>query len=1846
MASKAFAWLATGGGAWALASNWDDLTDGQDPSQIAPGPGDTVTINGPAGTQIETITGPGSAASATLTGDTALSGQFAIGTVLLGANAAGGLLAIDPSSELTTSVIDIASGSVLDSGLAANIAASSSMTLGAGQSGIGAATCSVDATEGAAIQVAALTLDASSAAIYVDPSASFEVGEQGGPALGALTIDAGTTLSGFGDANAYGTVVNNGTIIATGGTLLTGTLSGGGQLEVDANSELTLNAATGSGQSITFNGNDAVLALAAEYCTPQGTLSGFVPGDAIDELGSPISAATWTQTNASQGVLTVYYGGQIAGTFTLAGNYTSDVFLTAPDGAGGTLITVAPQTKGGGNPSGGTQTPDDYLWVGTTSGNWNSASNWKDVTTGQDPAKVAPGKNNIVTINGPTNGQFLVVAGPANAAALACTGDTALTGSFALGTFTLGVGDAQPGSSILDLLPGSVVAAATVLVADGELSLSGDTDLAVAGTITLGGGPPGLGLPVTMLSATEGATITTLGLSMGGGSGDSLITDPTSIIQIGSGSGATTGAVTVEPNTTVAANGDINPFGAIVDQGTITASGGALILGSVTGSGALSIGTDSELVIEASNAMPITFADDTGELAVANELVSLGGTLTNFVPGDAIDILEDPITSIATGKGAGTTVILTLYYNSTVVCRFTLAATQTNQKFFLAPDGYGGTLVLSDISGNGGGGGGGQGDTDTLEWTKDASGNWNTTGNWFDLTTNSASLAPPGTENPVIVLGPTGASYQTIAGPGVAATASFFGNTILSGAYTFGTLSIGGLLNGDATAGLVDFATGAALTASAASLDGGTLLVAGTSSLFSLGGTLSVGGSNNGTLLVSNHGTAILNGLSLQGQGASTIGTDPSSVIEIGQAGNAVAGAVTIDPGISVSGFGTIALGGNLVENGTLRALGGTLTVGNTSGSGTLVIGTEATLALTAQETAPILFGAGDGGTLLLQGTEESPAATIDGFAPGESIVTGSSQVNSVTYTAGSGGLGTLTLYYDGQIAGELVLAGNYSGDNFTVQPDGDGSLIGVQANTGTISPGTPTPDLYAWTGAADDTWINANNWQDLTTGQNPAAIAPGQNNIVTISGGANDFTTIIGPADAATLTLLDQVALAGAFAIGQLDIGSSQQAGTLAIGTGTSIQTANTAIQGGLLVQGGALQAGGTLTLQSGALAASDGAAIELGGLALAGEGSAFSVSASSTLEIGATGNAEAGVVTIDSGYTLAGTGAANPQGGTVDNGTVTASGGTLLIGTVTGTGVMDIGPGADLALDAEAAASLTIDFAGPGTLTALTATPQAWIAGFGSGDEIILPVSGVTDTEYVQTGANTGVLTLLDGPQTVASLTLLGIGQDQIFSVTGGDGGTVLTTQPEPWGGGGNTMRGGQDTSGSGAYGVVQDFGFWASLPQAVQQVLANFQQQAGNESYIWTSPDGTYFGPAQPGVANFAVVSSPAANTRTVLPSGYEALLAEGNASVILTDADRGNALIYGNQGNDSIFGIGANDTLAGAPNANTWFWTDAAATILGGGNDTIYTGQGPCSVSTAAGYRSLVVLGPSSDNVVYLNGYYDTLGASGVNFPSDTVTAAHGATIFAPVTGELVFHGGNAADIIGGQGGVIEMYGGTGNGSILWCGASSDVVYYGGAGTATIVGGSGLLDVNGGSAPITVYGGTGNINLITGAPGASEFAVGYGDTTVNAATGNIVWLVASANNQLIADPSSGNIIFWGANSSGNNIFQAPTGAGCGDTTMRGGSGNSTLVGGSGTTTMIGGSGANLFEFTNGLGGGTDIITDFSTTQDEIQLNGYSGYTNYVDNGSEILVLADGTHIQLDGITSLTGVNIHMN
>ncbi len=1869
MAARVFIWIITGGGAWAIAANWDDLTDNISPSQAVPGPQDSVAVTGPAGTSAYALTGNASLAAAQFAGNVSLSGSVTAATLTAGSGASGGLLQLLAGSALTSTTATLAGGSLLVNGTGTQFGVAGQLTMGTALAGGYPAAADLSVTAGGHASVLAVMMRTANSQIYVDPSSIMEIGTLTTGAKGKLTVDQGFILLGQGSANQYGSLVDNGNIYAFGGTLAVGSVTGFGHLGISANATMLLDGPASAGEQVIFAGVNTTLEIAAEAYTPLGTITGFAAGDAIDYLGSPISAAVYNATSSTLGVLTLYYGTAVAARLNLAGSYGTSTFLTAGDGRNGTLIEVAPAVAGSGTASAGTNTPDIYAWTATGSGAWGSAANWQDQTSGANPAAIAPGAANIVSI-GVSQSGFTVIAGPANAASLSLTGEAALTGTFAIGTLSLGMvsgtGFVDGG---LDLLAGAVINARSAMIGAGAISASGAGALLnVAGTLSMGGGITGVGLPVTALSATAGGRIRAAGLTIGGGSGDSITTDPAGSVEIGTLANAAAGSVTVDAGASITGNGSINPFGSVVDNGTITASGGMLVLGSVTGSGALAIGNGA-LELTYATPLPIAFNSTASTLALGGPAAIPTGTLTGIMPGDVIDLLGSPITGVqyvasTTASAAGT---LVLIYNGVTVGKLATAPL-TKISFVVTPDGQTGTDI-GFLMGSGGNGATGQTGTDPLVWTGAVNGNWSVSVNWNDTVTAKAATLPPGTQTNTVITGGSGAVFQSISGTGICASLVLNGNGFFYGSFTAGSLSVGQDSSSSATttAGtlvttvLTTFTLGSCLVAD------GAFLVAGSKTVVDVAGTLSI--SDNGLasiLSISQKATAQLGALSL---GGGSVSVDAYSSLEVGTLGAAATGYLTVDPGAVVSGYGTLDQLGTIALNGLVSAAGGTLLLGPSAGTGTLAITTEAALGLTAATSVPIAI-TGAGATLILEGTKATASGVISGFAPGDSIVTSNTPIDSVNYQPGAGNLGTLILSEAGQQVGTLTLAGNYAGDIFTVRPSGAGAAVIVSASasagtgTGAGPPaGTVTPDQYVWTGSDGVLWADAKNWIDSTTSTKTAAsLAPGQNDLVTIAVPSSGTEQVTGPANAAALTTTGSLALVGTYGIGTLVVGTAQLSGVLAMGNGTSITTAGADVIGGIAGLGGMLTVGGTLALGQGSLAglvsANGATSITSDTILLEGAGSALLTDMSATIEVGGIAAATPGSVSIDAAGTITGSGVINPDGLVVDNGMVTASGGTLTLGSVSGSGTLLVGVASAVVLEGAVAAGVTVDFAAGGTLALAGAAGFAGgIADFGPGDQILLPMSGATAAEYVLTGPGLGVLTVYAGNQALAELTLLGSQADYVFSVAGSaGGGTILTAMPSNTAGGGGSTMGNYPSVSSGF--VISPTTLYALAPSDAQVFLEALNtgpdNTVANDWEYFLAGETTVVGPAlysiigQVGVdievlgpLSGLVAGGYGPGSNVVLQAGYNALIAEGTEPINLIDQDLGNSLLVSNLGQDILAAFADNDTLVGAVGANTVFYASGGqnVSIVGGGSDTITTTDN-AQVTTSA-QHSEVFLGAATNNVIS-NGADEivsgNIGISDNNVTNDAAAGSAGDTVFGPLLGSLFYTGGAAPSTVVGGGGQVVVTAGSSSGNVVWAG-DSFVQYNGGTGSAVIVGGTQGLFVQGGTGPETVFGGTGT-SVILGSPGNSTYVMGLGPATIAASTGNTVWVTGSA--QVSVSGAPGVIVYAGLSSAGHFLQ-----ANAGSETLWGGAGNDTFFAGSGAGTFVSDGGADVFSFLDGQTGGTNDIVGFVPGLDVISLNEYgaSAPALNVVNGSTFFTLSDGTNVELYNVTNMTSASFNI-
>ena len=326
------------------------------------------------------------------------------------------------------------------------------------------------------------------------------------------------------------------------------------------------------------------------------------------------------------------------------------------------------------------------------------------------------------------------------------------------------------------------------------------------------------------------------------------------------------------------------------------------------------------------------------------------------------------------------------------------------------------------------------------------------------------------------------------------------------------------------------------------------------------GGTFTVQGtftSSDSAIQAEGGGQVQLAGLAIGSDLETTNGVtliaDESSSIEIGTAGGAAAGSITVDSGVTTTVTGSFAAV-NIVDNGTIDVVaGGILTLnGSLGGSGAINIGSGASLVVendggqAAAAPAPTITFEGTGDTLQLDDPANF-AGTIAGMAVGNNDVVDLKGFTADGTTASPGvfnsGNDTTTFTVtDGDQQFTLTLDGNYSADTLNVAADNgvDGSGVDLTLEQA-APPGTVTADNVVWGSSVAGSWDAASNWDDTTAGQNPAAVVPGSHDVVTINAAGGGSTHVItGFGDAASLTINGPTLLAGQFTTGTLSLHGS----------------------------------------------------------------------------------------------------------------------------------------------------------------------------------------------------------------------------------------------------------------------------------------------------------------------------------------------------------------------------------------------------------------------------------------------------------------------------------------------------------------------------------------------------------------------------------------------------------------------------------------------------------------------------------------------------------------------------------
>ncbi len=263
-------------------------------------------------------------------------------------------------------------------------------------------------------------------------------------------------------------------------------------------------------------------------------------------------------------------------------------------------------------------------------------------------------------------------------------------------------------------------------------------------------------------------------------------------------------------------------------------------------------------------------------------------------------------------------------------------------------------------------------------------------------------------------------------------------------------------------------------------------------------------------------------------------------------------------------------------------------------------------------------------------------------------------------------------------------------------------------------------------------------------------------------------------------------------------------------------------------------------------------------------------------------------------------------------------------------------------------------------------------------------------------------------------------------------------------------------------------------------------------------------------------------------------------------------------------------------------------------LGSGNDTVNAnGTGTVDVGTAtatveASTTANTIFGSGSDFVVLASG--DFAGLSG---PSPTV------------------FGGAGPDTIALTGSTNATFSGTSFGSETVFGGLSNKVFTNGSNLVFVAGPSPETDYIAAPTAPSLAGSNTQITYF-GSTSAATISAGVGNETLNAAG-------SSAPVEFIANVAAGNV------------------------SIAAGSGNTTVFGGTGANTVTGGSGSDLFAFSSGQGGGSELISNFSAS-DVVVLNNYG--TNQVNNAlatstPTVVGGVSGTQITLADSTKVTFV-----
>ncbi|WP_048861183.1 Hint domain-containing protein, partial [Acidisphaera rubrifaciens] len=470
------------------------------------------------------------------------------------------------------------------------------------------------------------------------------------------------------------------------------------------------------------------------------------------------------------------------------------------------------------------------------------------------------------------------------------------------------------------------------------------------------------------------------------------------------------------------------------------------------------------------------------------------------------------------------------------------------------------------------------------------------------------------------------------------------------------------------------------------------------------------------------------------------------------------------------------------------------------------------------------------------------------------------------------------------------------------------------------------TTDDFHWIGASGGSWDVPVNWDDTTTGQNPATVAPGAGATVVINGGTATPLIVNGPGTAGPLLLEGLIEFNGTIGAGSV---------TAATGAGVAVYPSSALHATSLLVQSGAtlgafgasaqVMVAGTATVAGTLTASGEFAVAGAASVVLTG-GLLDVASSSSGVDVGTTLLGGDGYIDIEAGATLSGSGTLFADyvvstliswGDIVIDGVVQAQN-IQAVGALDGTGTVEIlaggtftstvgtqgtsaltfvlGDGSLLNLSDTPGGRTAIDFPNAGTASALFVTEYPYLNGgsvpftaggvsgpglinnFGAGDRLIAAANqlgGVQTATYTQgaNGAGTGTLELIAGD-----------GQAEAYYIFAGSytlSSFVITVSPDPYDSGAYT--------GTFQVDLASGTGFGPSAGNGGHGLT-----YAGPSGGSWADPaywqDSTTgkSAAAAPGGADTAIINGSTGYAFTALIGGGSAATLETQGNVALSGA----------------------------------------------------------------------------------------------------------------------------------------------------------------------------------------------------------------------------------------------------------------------------------------------------------------------------------------------------------------------